>query len=98
MIRHTVIFRCRPQVTEKEIVSAIDAAKVILPGVPGVASLTVGRDKGLQPGKSGDFAIVADFASTEAVVKYLNHPVHLDFVKDVLSPIVESRISVQFES
>ena len=50
-----------------------------------------------QPGRSGDMAVVAEFDSIDEVKTYLSHPVHLDYIKDNLAGIVETRISVQFE-
>ena len=69
----------------------------MLPGIPGVQSFSIGKDLGLQPGKSGDLAVVADFASIEDMKNYLSDPVHLDYIKNNLASIVETRISVQFQ-
>ena len=97
MIRHAVIFTCKPGIPEQSISSAIESAKKVLPGIPVVRSFTIGRDLGLQPGKSGEIAVVADFDSIEDWRTYLNHEVHLDYIKNDLAPITDTRISVQFE-
>lgn len=97
MIRHCVIFTCKPEVEQKALLRVLEDANQSLPSIPVVKSFTIGLDLGLQPGRSGDFAVVADFDSTENVIEYLEHPVHQEFVKDSLSPIIESRVSVQFE-
>lgn len=97
MIKHVVIFHCKPDVAQKTLLEVLDSAREVLPSIPGVSTFNIGLDKGLQPGRSGDFAIVADFDSVENVQEYLENDIHIDFVKNVLTPIVEKRISVQFE-
>ncbi|MDA8081988.1 MAG: Dabb family protein [Actinomycetota bacterium] len=97
MIRHTVVFTCKPNTPQQTILDAIENAHKVLPGIPGVRSFSMGRDLGLQPGKSGDFAVVADFDCIENIEAYLSDPVHLDYIKTSLSSIIETRISVQFE-
>lgn len=97
MIRHCVIFTCKPEIEQKTLLNVLEVANQSLPNIPVVKSFSIGLDKGLQPGRSGDFAVVADFDSTEDVIEYLQHPVHQEFVKDSLSPIVDTRMSVQFE-
>ncbi|TAN26908.1 MAG: Dabb family protein [Actinomycetota bacterium] len=97
MIRHTVIFTCKPGTPQQSISEAIENAKHLLPGIPGVRSFTIGRDLGLQPGKSGEMAVVADFDSVDDLKTYLDDKVHQDYIKDNLASIVDTRISVQFE-
>lgn len=97
MIKHVVIFHCKPDVAQKTLIEAMASGREILPSIPGVNALNIGLDKGLQPGRSGDFAVVADFDSVENVQAYLDNDIHVNFVKNVLSPIVEKRVSVQFE-
>ena len=97
MIRHTVVFTCKPNTAQQSISDAIENAKKVLPGIRGVRSFSIGRDLGLQPGKSGDLAVVADFDSINDVEAYLSDPIHLDYIKANLSSIIETRISVQFE-
>ena len=97
MIRHTVVFTCKPNTPQQSILDAIEMAQKVLPGITGVLSFSMGKDLGLQPGKSGDLAVVADFDSIKDVEAYLSDAVHLDYIKTSLSSIIETRISVQFE-
>ena len=97
MIRHAVIFTLKAGTPRESVTSALNNAKRLLPAIPGVRSFSMGEDLGLQPGRSGDMAVVAEFDSIDEVKTYLSHPVHLDYIKDNLAGIVETRISVQFE-
>lgn len=97
MIRHTVIFTCKPGTPQIDIDTAIENAKKLLPSISSVRSFSMGKDLGLQPGRSGEIAVVADFDSVDGVTEYLNDPGHLEYIKDNLAQIVDNRISVQFE-
>lgn len=97
MIRHTVVFTLKPGTPRESVISALKNAKTLLPAIPGVRSFSIGEDLGLQPGRSGDMAVVAEFDSIDDVKTYLSHPIHLDYIKNNLAEIVETRISVQFE-
>ncbi len=97
LIRHAVIFTLKAGTPRESVTSALNNAKRLLPAIPGVRSFSMGEDLGLQPGRSGDMAVVAEFDSIDEVKTYLSHPVHLDYIKDNLAEIVETRISVQFE-
>ncbi len=92
-----MVFTLKPNTPPDAVLSAVENAKDKLPGIHGVRSFSIGEDLGLQPGKSGDMAVVAEFDSVDAVTSYLEDPVHLDYIKNNLAEIVESRISVQFE-
>ena len=96
LIRHVVVFTLKPDAPRNAVASAIENAKNALPSIQGVRSFSIGEDLGLQPGKSGDMAVVAEFDSIDAVTSYLEDPIHLDYIKNNLAAIVESRISVQF--
>ncbi len=97
MIRHTVIFTFKPDVSAAAVASALDNARSSLPNIPGVLSFSIGEDLGLQPGRSGDMAVVAEFQTVNDVKAYLNHPIHLEYIAHSLAPIVDKRISVQFQ-
>lgn len=92
-----MIFTCKPETSQKTVLDAIHKAREVIPRISVVRSFTAGLDKGLQPGRSGDFAVVADFDSVEDVQSYIQDPIHVDYVKTFLEPIVAARISVQFE-
>ena len=88
MIRHCVIFTCKPEVDQKTLISAVEKANQVLPTIPWVRSFSAGLDRGLQPGKSGDLAVVADFDSNEDVIKYLEDPIHQNYVHETLYPVM----------
>jgi hypothetical protein len=97
MLRHVVCYRWRDDATaaQKEEVRAGLGA---LPAqIPEIASYYVGHDAGIRD-TSWDFAVVAEFASRDDFLAYTAHPAHVAVIDERIAPIVEERVSVQFET
>jgi Stress responsive A/B Barrel Domain len=95
MIRHTVLFKWKPEATddEKEQV-ATELAK--LPSVvPSLRAFACGHDAGLAQGNF-DFAVTADFDDEAGFHAYRNDPVHREIVERRILPITAQRVAVQF--
>jgi hypothetical protein len=54
-----------------------------------------GPDAGVVEGNF-DYAVVADFDAAEDYLAYAGHPAHQAFLADVLRPILQQRVAVQF--
>ena len=95
MIRHTVLFKWKPEATddEKEQV-ATELAK--LPSViPSLRAFACGRDAGLAQGNF-DFAVSADFDDEAGFYAYRDDPAHREIVARCILPITAQRTAVQF--
>lgn len=95
MIRHIVMFRLQEEGREENLKKILSAAEGLkeLPGLLGgdVVTNAPGAD-----GTNYDFALVFDFADLAALDAYQKHPVHVEFVKLVLT-CKESRACIDCE-
>lgn len=80
MIRHIVMFNWKPG-TDTAIHDEVAAGFAHMrEAIPNVVSMIAGSDLGLAEGNF-DFAMIADFASTEDWQSYREHPEHIAFVQ-----------------
>jgi heme-degrading monooxygenase HmoA len=92
---HVAAFRLRPEVTEAE-VEELHAALSRLPQViDGIREFACGRDAGLREGNAG-YGVVAWFDDEDAWRLYQTHPEHQRVISDVLAPLLEDRVALQF--
>lgn len=95
-LRHVVVFRWTPETTDAD-VAAVEAALAELPGqIPQIQAYAFGSDAGINDGNA-DFAVVADFASTDDYVVYRDHPVHRAVITELIVPHAAERAAVQYE-
>jgi hypothetical protein len=97
-IQHAVLFRFVDDVDEAR-VAALAAGLDTMPAATGAVApdkYRHGRALKLHP-ESWDYAVVADFDSVEAFATYRDHPEHRALVRDLLTPIITERASMQFE-
>ena len=96
MLRHTVMFRWKPETTPEQ-VAAIEEGLAALPGViETVRSFRFGCDAGINEGNF-DFVVTADFADRDGYLVYRDHPAHLAVVVERIRPQIADRAAVQFE-
>jgi Stress responsive A/B Barrel Domain len=97
-IRHAVLFRFVDGVDDDR-VAALAAGLNRMPAATGAVGsdrYRHGRSLGLNPA-SWDYAVGADFDSADDYVAYRDHPDHQALIRDLITPIVADRCSVQFE-
>jgi hypothetical protein len=93
-LRHVVMFRLGPGVTEEQRARLADELRQLPAAIPEIAAYTVGTDAGLAEG-NWDFAVVGDFVSTEDWQTYRDHPVHQAVITDHVRPLVTERAATQ---
>lgn len=59
--------------------------------IPGIKALELGIDVG-GPGDRSDVALYSEFETREDVQNYINHPAHLELVKQLKRCRVETRV------
>jgi Stress responsive A/B Barrel Domain len=96
MIRHTVLFRWKPEATDEEKQQlATEIAK--LPSiVSSIRAFAFGPDAGLAEGNF-DFAVTADFDDEAGYYAYRDDPGHRDVITRYILPVSAQRAAVQFE-
>ena len=94
-IRHCVVFKFADDTTEEQIL-ALSEGLARLPGViESLVDYRFGHDIG-ENETSWDFAVVADCTDLEGYRAYRDHPEHQALIRDLVTPIVAERRSVQF--
>ncbi len=96
MIRHVVLLRWRPDLTEARMDDFLSALRSLPAHIDVVRDYRVGSDVGLAEG-NWDFAIVADFDSVDDYLTYRDHPAHDEFRREHLGPCVTERAALQYE-
>jgi Stress responsive A/B Barrel Domain len=96
MIRHVVTFRWKPETTADDI-AAVEAGLRELPAaISEIQHYTFGRDLGINDGNF-EFAVVADFASTDDYLVYRDDPQHRGLIEERIRPHVAERVAIQFD-
>ena len=96
MIRHTVLFKWKPEATNEEKQQvATELAK--LPSIiPSLRAFACGPDAGLAT-TNFDFAVTADFDDEAGFFAYRDDPAHREVVDRYILPITAQRVPVQFQ-
>ena len=93
MVTHIVIFKWVPGVTSDQVSAFSDKLTSLASDLGAVISH--GPDLAFREG-NGDYALVATFADQAAWKSYQADPRHQAFVRDVVTPIQASRLTIQF--
>ena len=92
MIRHVVLARFRPGVTDEQVDALVTAMQAVQ--VDGLRSLTCGRSAAIRPG-GWDYALVADFDDEDAYLRYDNHPEHNRIRQELVPDLMEEAARAQ---
>ena len=90
---HVVTFTLRPDTSEDQIRTLTRELAALPAKIPALRSYNFGPDLRLRDG-SADFAAVGVVDDAEGLHSYLDHPAHVELVKNFLQPIVASRNAV----
>ncbi len=95
MVTHIVIFSWKSGVTPGQVESFGQALSQMAGELAHLVSIQHGPDLAFREG-NGDYAMVATFADKAGWDAYQVHPTHKAFVRDVVTPVLASRIAIQF--
>ena len=95
MVTHIVIFSWVAGVTAEQIGALGTALDRLAEQLSALATIRHGPDLCFRDG-NGDYALVATFADRAGWDAYQAHPAHKAFVRDVVTPIQASRLTIQF--
>jgi hypothetical protein len=89
------MFRFKPETTDEQRATTLDALKALPPQIPEIQGYHVGRDLGLRDGNF-EMGVAAVFADEAAWRAYLAHPAHVAVVEKHINPHVTERASIQY--
>jgi Stress responsive A/B Barrel Domain len=95
MVTHVVIFTWIAEATEAQIATLAEALTDLGSELVDLVTIRHGRDLKFRDG-NGDYALVATFADRAAWDAYQTHPSHKAFVRDFVTPLQASRLTIQF--
>jgi hypothetical protein len=95
MVTHIVIFTWIAEATEAQIAALAEALTGLANELAALVKIRHGRDLKFRDG-NGDYALVATFADRAAWDSYQAHPSHKAFVRDFVTPLQASRLTIQF--
>ncbi len=96
MIRHTVLFKWKPEATDEEKQQAGTEVAKLSSMVRSLRAFACGADAGLAPANF-DFAVTADFDDEAGFFAYRDDPAHRQVVDRYILPITAQRVAVQFK-
>lgn len=96
MLRHIALFRLKQDAPPGATQSLEEGLFLLAQTIKQIARYDYGADLGLREGNY-HFAVVADFENAADFATYVDHPDHQAFLKDRLTPVLEERVSLQFE-
>jgi stress responsive alpha/beta barrel protein len=96
MIRHTVLFRWKPEATDEDRRQVATEVAKLPSMVPSIRSFASGHDARLAEGNF-DFAVTADFDDEAGFFAYRDDPGHRDIISRYIVPLAAQRVAVQFD-
>jgi Stress responsive A/B Barrel Domain len=93
MVTHVVIFQWVSGVIDEQVASLAEGLTRLAAELG--TTIRHGRDLAFREG-NGDYALVATFADQAAWRAYQADPRHQAFVRDFVTPIQASRLTIQF--
>lgn len=96
MLRHIVLIKFKPDVTEDQRAAYRAAVQRFPEEIPEVLSLQCGDNVGSGPNHH-DFAVVADFEDMAAFRRYIDGPHHKAYVEQHARKMVASLSAIQHE-
>lgn len=96
MLRHVAMFKWADDVDEEH-VAAVSAGLDRLPSViEQIKQYRHGPDLGLSD-RNFDYVVVGDFDSSDDYITYRDHPVHREFIAELIAGRTSERAAVQYE-
>jgi hypothetical protein len=95
MVTHIVIFTWHSGVDGEQVKKFRQALDHLASALQDLTVIRHGPDLHFRDG-NGDYALVATFSNKTAWDTYQAHPVHKAFVRDCVTPIQASRLTIQF--
>lgn len=96
MIEHIVLFQVKPYVEPGAVDQMFEGLRVLKDVVPGIIDLSVGRNF-TDRGKGYNCGLVVRLESRQALELYRDHPAHQAVLNNLIKPIVDDVLAVDYE-
>ena len=98
MIQHIVLLKLKPDATAEQKAALLDGLIALKEKIPGIESISGGDDNSPE-GKQHrfDWGFVMTFADADARDVYLPHPDHKALGQELLRPIVDDILVLDYE-
>ncbi len=96
MVEHIVVFKWKADASADAITAAIVGLRGLKDQVPGIVDLTVGENFSAR-GQGFHCGLVVRFVDRRALETYVPHAAHQSVVQDLLNPIREESIVIDYE-
>lgn len=93
MIQHIVLLKFKPGVEESQVLEAFSHADPLPNEIPGVESLTIGRNR-IEHSHGFTHALIVRVEDEAALEAYLDHPLRKQFISEQLQPLEAERIEI----
>lgn len=93
MIQHIVLLKWKAGTTDAQIDDAFAQMRRLVEGIDSVERITFGRNRG-RDDHGFTHALIVRLPDEEALSAYLENPVRLRYITDVLGPIEQERIEL----
>jgi hypothetical protein len=90
------MFKWADDVDEAHVAAVAAGFDGLVASVPSIGAFRHGRDAGVNEGNF-DYVAVGDFASVEDYLAYRDHPLHQQFIRELIAGRVAGRSAVQYE-
>lgn len=94
MLVHVVLFRFKSDVAEATREEILAAARDVLPKIPGVSHLLVG--KSIKKDAEFDHALSMYFEDEAALIAYRDHPGHVRFRDETFFPFLDDKMGLDY--
>ena len=95
MVHHIVLFKLKPEVTNEKLETMMMSTRMMLLKIPEVLSVKCGKK--INPSADWPFFIAVDCESMDKLALYLDDPIHLKFVEDIIKPNTTERLALDYE-
>ena len=96
MVHHIVLFKLKPDVTPAKVEDMMLSTRMSLLKIPEVLSIKCGKQ--IDPSGEWPFFIAVDFESTDKMADYMEDPIHMKYIADIISPNTSERLSLDYET
>jgi len=98
MIKHVVMFRWKPDITDADLAAIAAALDSLPPAIDAIRTYAHGPDLHASTGANYDYAVVATFDDVAGWQAYDTDPTHEAIRADVIRPWIAERAAVQFQT